>query len=142
MPLDALPVAFLFHLDVAVVEVTPVEPGPQGNRLIMGAGEGSVEGPALRGRVVPGPGSEWATVRPDGSLKSDVRLLLESHDGARILMTYNGIGVPDDTGAMQIRTAPYFETGDPRYAWLHNVQAVGLGGPGGRGVEYDVYRVM
>ncbi len=139
MPLESLPVDFLFHLDASVVETTRIAPGPHGDRLIMGVGEGRFEGPRLRGRTVPGPGSEWATVRADGSLRVDVRLVLETDDGARILMIYGGVGLPEDGGGLSIRTAPVFETGDDRYARLHRVQAVGLGRPGGRGVEYDVY---
>lgn len=142
MPLESLAVEFLFHMDVTPVEVTPVSPGPHGDRLIMGVGEGRFEGPKLNGRFVPGPGSEWATVRADRSMRVDVRLVLETDDGAHILMTYGGVAVPGEGGALAIRTAPVFETGDERYAWLHHVQAVGLGGPGGRGVEYDVYRLL
>ena len=142
MPLDALPVEFLFRMDASVVEMTRVSPGPHGDRLILGVGEGRFEGPKLSGRVVPGPGSEWATVRADGSFRVDVRLVLETDDGARILMLYGGVGLPTPEGGMTIRTAPVFETGDERYAWLHEVQAVGLGeAPSGRGVAYDVYRV-
>jgi hypothetical protein len=142
MPLEALPAEFLFRIDVAVVELTRVAPGPHGDRLIMGVGEGRFEGPRLSGKVVPGPGSEWATLRTDGTLRVDVRLVLETDDGARILMLYGGIGVPREGGGMAIQTAPVFETGDERYAWLHHVQAVGLGStPSGRGVAYDVYQL-
>jgi hypothetical protein len=139
MPLEALPVEFLFHMDVAPAGFTRISPGPHGDRLIMGVGEGRFDGPKLAGRFLPGPGSEWATVRADKSLRVDVRLVLETDDGAR---TYGGVAVPDENGGLVIRSAPVFETGDPRYAWLHHVQAIGLGGPGGRGVAYDVYRVL
>jgi hypothetical protein len=47
-------------------------------------------------------------------------------DGVTVLMQYSGIGVPNGAG-MGIRIAPQFETGDARYAWLNNVQAVGIG---------------
>lgn len=140
MPLESLPVEFLFHMDVSASELTRVSPGPHGDRLIMGVDDGRFEGPRLNGRFVAGPGSEWATLRADGSLRVDVRLVLETDDGARILMTYGGVGVPGEAG-LALRTAPVFETGDPRYAWLHHVQAIGIGAPGGRGVTYDVYRV-
>lgn len=142
MPLESVPVEFLFHMDVGLIEATRISPGPHGDRLIVGVGEGRFEGPKLSGRFLPGPGSEWATMRPDRSLRVDVRLVLETDDGARILMTYGGVAVPDDSGKLAIRTAPVFETGDERYAWLHHVQAIGLGGQGGRGVAYDVYRVL
>ena len=66
----------------------------------------------------PGPG----TIRPD------VRLVLETGDGAHVLMTYNGVGTVED-GRLRVRIAPLFQVGDSRYAWLNEVQAVGLGSP-------------
>lgn len=56
-------------------------------------------------------------------------------------MTYHGIG--RDAGAgLQLRTAPMFETGDARYAWLNAVQAVATGAPGQGGVTYEVYQLL
>jgi hypothetical protein len=71
-----------------------------------------------------------------------VRLVLETDDGTRILMIYGGVAVSGDDGALSIRTAPVFETGDERYAWLHHAQCVGIGKPGGRGIVYDVYQLL
>ena len=93
---------------------------------IIGVTGGTFEGPKLRGTLVL-PAGEWATVRPDGSAKADVRLTLKTDDGALILMTYHGIGLPQADGNVSIRTAPLFETGDARYAWLNTIQAVGIG---------------
>jgi len=141
MPNSTLPVDFLFRLDAAVGEPppVPVPNGPYGTRLIVTASGGKFEGPRLRGRIVPGPGSEWATLCQDGSLRADVRLLLETDDGAAILMTYLGVGRLDAEQGGWIRTAPLFQTGDERYAWLNEIQAVGIGEPSGSGVVYDVY---
>ena len=66
--------------------------------------------------TVKGPGGDWVTSRPDGSALLDVRLLLETDDGAVILMQYKGILTE---GGARLRTAPLFETGDERYAWLN-----------------------
>ena len=54
-------------------------------------------------------------------------------------MQYNGIFTD---GATRIRSAPLFETGDERYAWLNSVQAIGLGSVGDGDVSYDVYQVL
>ncbi len=142
MPLDQLPVEYLFtmHADTSTPPPTSIRGGPDGDRFIVTAGEGSFEGPKLRGRLVPGPGSEWAHSRADGSIKADVRILLETEDGAPILMTYNGIGTFED-GGLVVRTAPLFQTGDERYQWLNRVQAVGIGRPEGNGITYEVYAI-
>ena len=40
------------------------------------------------------------------------------------------------------RTAPIFETGDDRYAWLNDIVAVGLGASVGGAVRYDVFELL
>ena len=70
-----------------------------------------------------------------------MRITLHTDDGAAILMTYCGVGIPGE-GGFALRTAPTFETGDERYAWLNNVQAVAKGQPGQGNVSYEVYRVL
>ena len=40
---------------------------------------------------------------------------------------------------LQLRTAPLFEAGDERYAWLNTVQAVGIGTSKSGSVSYQVY---
>lgn len=141
MPLTSLPVDFLFRMEATIGTTAQVSPGPQGNRVVVGVAGGSFEGPKLVGKLLAGPGSEWATQRADGTMKADVRLVLATHDGAQILMTYNGIA-REENGEWRVTTAPLFETGDERYAWLNHVQAIALGGPIENGVRYDVYRVL
>jgi hypothetical protein len=60
------------------------------------------------------------------------------------LITYHGIGRTQPDGRPDVRTAPLFETGDTRYAWLNMVQAIGLGtavggAAGLESVTYDIY---
>ena len=87
------------------------------------------------------PGGDWATQRGDGSIKLDVRVVLQTDDDASILVTYNGVGIVAD-GQLEARCAPLFETGDERYAWLNNIQAVGIGGLDGTDVVYDIYELL
>jgi hypothetical protein len=132
-----LPVEHLFTLTVRLAPSVRVG-GPHGTRAVTPVTGGTFEGARLRGKVAEMPGGDWLLVRPDGSLRLDVRLTLLTDDGAAILMTYTGIGVRTDAG-LALRTAPQFETGDERYAWLNNVQAVGIGSAGRESVTYEVY---
>ena len=138
MPETSLPVEHLFDitLDVAVAGMVPS--GPCGTRAIVSATNGTFEGPKLKG-TTKSPGGDWVTARPDGSLGLDVRLLLETDDGAVILMTYRGVS-PDGGGT--VRTSPLFETGDERYAWLNSVQGVALGSSASGKVSYSVYQLL
>jgi Protein of unknown function (DUF3237) len=141
-----VPVEYLFTFTAHLLPPQVIEAGPQGTRVIIGVTGGTFTGPKLRGVIVP-PAGEWATVRPDGSGKGDVRLTLQTEDGALILMTYSGIGRPQPDGSHTVRTAPLFETGDARYAWLNTVQAIGhgtaVGGAEGfESVTYDIYALQ
>lgn len=111
--------------------------GPAGTRVIVSASTGTFEGPKLRG-TVSGPGGDWVTLRADGSMLLDVRLLLKTDDGADILMEYKGIGF--DSGA-RITTAPLFQTGAEQYLWLNGTVAVAVGAAGGDSVTYEVFSV-
>lgn len=133
-----LPVEFLFTLQASTERTGGVSDGPQGTRVVVRVTGGTFEGPRLRGKVGDG-GSDWVTVRADGSFKLDVRIPLLTEDGAQILMTYSGIGQRNDAGEVQLRAAPLFETGDERYTWLNRVQAVSTGSSDSGGVRYEVY---
>lgn len=141
MPETSLPVRHLYKLSLEMDgPPTTISAGPQGTRILVGASTGKFEGERLQGTVVA-PGGDWVTQRADGSMKLDVRITLLTDDGATILVSYSGIGLVKD-GALTTRCAPLFETGDERYAWLNNVQAVGVGGVSGTTVEYDIYELL
>jgi hypothetical protein len=133
-----IPVEYLFTMTATLrPDPSVLANAPQGTRVVVTVTGGSFEGPKLRG-TVDNSGGDWVTMRADRSIKLDVRALLHTEDGADILVTYMGIGTRDGDG-LAIRTAPLFETGDERYAWLNNIQAVGIGKSGTNLVTYDVY---
>jgi hypothetical protein len=138
MPETTLAVEHLFTFTGTIGRGASIKSGPMGTRVIVPVLSGAFEGPKLRGRIADAPSGDWVYLRADGSIKLDVRLTLLTDDGAVILMTYSGIGVPTE-GAMALRTAPQFETGDERYGWLNNIQAVGSGTFGHGTVIHDVY---
>jgi hypothetical protein len=130
----------------------PVGTGPTGTRMYYEVSGGEVTGERLRGKVLGG--GEWALIGPDGFLRVDVRLQIETHDGAYLYAQYVGLlelneavqrateaqgGTDFDDQAFY--TNPRFETGDPRYSWLNTTFFVGEGRliPG-LGVEYRVWR--
>lgn len=112
--------------------------GPTGTRMIAPVTGGEFEGPEIKGTIVA-PGGDWVHARTNRSLHLDVRLLLVTDDGESILMTYQGIGLPQDDGTTSLRTAPTFETGAEKYAWLNDLQAIGIGSSADGSVTYDVY---
>src|SRR5437899_10736642 len=63
---------------------------PHGTRVIAPITSGTFEGPRLRGRVLPG-GGDWTLFRSDAVLELDLRITLETDDGALINMTSFGL---------------------------------------------------
>ena len=124
---------------------------PTGGRTVVPVAGGQFEGPRLRGEVLPG--ADWVLWRGDGAMLIDVRLGLQTDDGATIAMIYTGLAYGKTSDAMTqfrsrqavddadlyIRTTPRFETGDARYDWLNRVIAVGHGY---RTTEESGYRIF
>jgi hypothetical protein len=115
---------------------------------------GRFEGERLSGEVLDG-GSDWQSVRPDGSMLLDVRLNLKTDDGALICMTYKGIrrGPPDiiaqiergdvvDPASYYFRISPMFETASERYAWLNGIIAIGIGHRLADGPVYNLFELL
>ena len=135
---DSLPADFLYSVHLDVGATTFLTGGPMGTRVIAPVTGGTFKGPRIEGTVGPAPGGDWVTVRADGSMLLDVRLLMTTTDGAVIYVTYVGL-LRNVDGEMQARAAPLFETGDERYTWLNQIQGVAIGTTVPGGVDYDVY---
>jgi hypothetical protein len=127
---------------------------PAGNRKIVTLRGGTVEGDRVKGRVLPG-GGDWALVRADGALLLDVRLTIETHDGALIFCRYEGIrhgspavlarlaaGSQVAPSEMYFRTQPRFETAHPAYAWLNRILSIGIGERLPEGPRYHIHEVL
>ena len=145
MPLESLPSRFLGTLwvDTVTVPAHVIANGPNGTRVVATAVKGRMDGPVLNGDLVPSvAGGDWVTVRSNGTLSLDVRIVLRTDDGADQLMTYLGYGRRTDSGGLDIRVSPRFETGDERYAWLNDTFCVAYGSVDATGVRYDVYEVL
>ena len=130
----------------------PIGAGPIGTRMYYEVTGGEIIGNRLNGNVLGG--GEWALLGPDGFLRIDVRLQVETHDGAFLYIQYTGLleaneavqtalanGTGTDYSDQYFYTNPRIETGDERYAWVNTTFFVGEGRiiPN-LGVEYRVWR--
>ena len=142
MASSQLDVEFLFTLTAQIGDNSHavIRNGPTGTRLIAPVSGGEFAGPNIKGTIVA-PAGDWVHARKNRTIHLDVRLQLVTDDGESILMTYQGIGTPNEDGSTSIRSAPTFETGAEKYAWLNDVQAVGIGTAGAESVTYEVYSI-
>ena len=116
----------LMTLQVVVVGPQRIGSVPHGTRVTAPIASGHFEGPRLRGKVLPG-GGDWTLLRGDGVLELDLRLTLETDDGALIHMTFEGIRDDGARGSPYFRTLPRFETAEQKYSFLNRLLAVGTG---------------
>jgi len=128
----------LMNLQVALAPAQKIGAVPHGTRGTVPITSGHFEGPRLAGRVLPG-GGDWTLLRSDGVLELDLRVTLETDDGALVHMASSGLrhGPPEvlaalargeqvDPSTYYFRTAVHFETGHPKYAFLNRLLAVSI----------------
>lgn len=114
---------------------------PAGTRIIVELRDLRVEGQRLRGTLKGVAAADWLTIGPEGTGSVDVRATMETHDGALVYVTYTGRRDFSQGMDAPVYTAPRFETGDERYAWLNRVQAVAKGELDGTTLTYEVFEV-
>ena len=115
---------------------------PSGTRVIVEIASVDFRGERLRAKLKGAAAADWAVVSPAGVGLMDVRLTLETDDGALIYVTYNGrVDVSQGLEGATAYTAPRFETGDERYAWLNKIQAVAKGVISEGVLRYELYEL-
>lgn len=125
---------------------------PAGLRRIAPVTGGTFAGERLNGTVLPG--ADWVINRTDGVMMIDVRLLLNTDDGAAIYLSYQGRFLAGaaamerfakgewlDPAEYSLAMAAKFECGHEHYEWLNNVVAVGTGQRTPAGPIYDIFEI-
>jgi hypothetical protein len=143
----------LLTADITLAAPQELGDAPLGRRRIINITGGSFRGERLSGKVLPG-GADWQVIRGDGVADLDARYTLETADGALIYVRNHGYrhgpaeilkklaaGEDVDPSLYYMRTAPLFETGDARYAWLNRLICVGTGARKKSSVHLEVFEV-
>jgi hypothetical protein len=143
----------LLRAEIRLAPAQELGDAPQGRRRIIPIIGGTFAGDRLSGTVLPG-GADWQIVRADGVADLDARYTLETVDGALIYVRNRGYrhgpadviarlgrGEPVDPALYYMRTTPWFETGDRRYAWLNRLVCVATGARRSASVELEVFAV-
>jgi hypothetical protein len=121
---------FVLELRVTIGPVLELGSGSFGLRRTVPITGGTVQGPKLSGRVLPG-GADWQFVDRDGLTFVDARYVIETEDGVRIEVRNQGIrhgakdvldriaaGQPVPSTEYYFRTTPRFYPPDGDYDWL------------------------
>lgn len=83
-----------------------------------------VDGERMKANMKGNAAADWLRTSPAGVGTLDVKVTLETDDGAIVHAAYSG-RLQFDT--MTAYATPLFHTGDERYAWLNRIQAVAKG---------------
>jgi hypothetical protein len=122
---------FAFEVRAQVADPLVVGELPNGTRRIIDILGGTVEGPDISGKILPG-GADWQMIRrEDGFTDVDARYTIETDSGSVIYVQNIGIrhappevmrrlntGETVDQSEIYFRAVPKFETGDPELEWL------------------------
>ena len=117
---------------------------------------GTVSGPRISGKVLPGA-VDWAKVLSNGLLEPDVKLVIETDDGALIHVSYVGVvdmgpdaydkarrGEPFGT-IFHPRTVLRMRSSAPAYDWVNRRQFIGIGfldfAQASPSINYDIYEL-
>jgi hypothetical protein len=147
---------FLFDLKAEFDWIGALDMGttPNGSRRFFYVKGGVIEGPRIKGVVLPG-GGDWPTTHADKSTILDVRIIAHTDDGAVIYVYYRGVstlrldtlgrilkGETVDPSEYYFRITPVFETASEKYGWLNRIVAVGIGQVIPSGIAYKVYGIL
>jgi hypothetical protein len=135
--LEVVPLA---TAELTVGNVVPIGATPRGARMIGEVSAARFEGERFSGKLAGSAAADWSLARPDGVVEVDVRLSVETDDGALVYLTYEGTLDPT-RGPEPVISMMRFETADERYAWLNRVQAVGKGSFGDGVVRYEIFEL-
>jgi Protein of unknown function (DUF3237) len=144
----------IFTVRAELAEILHFGATPLGVRRVINILGGRVEGPRLRGRILPG-GADWQLIRADAVADIHARYTIQADNGAHILVESLGLrhGPPDvieqlargdavDPSRYYFRTVMRFETADPQFAWLNRIIALARGAREQLAVRLDVFEVL
>jgi hypothetical protein len=126
-------------LSVLIAEPIDVGPTPEGHRRIIPITGGTVAGPRLSGRILPG-GADFQTLHSPELSELDARYALETDDGAIVSVDNAALrsgsreamarlvrGESVDPAEIYFRCAPRLRTSAPAWDWVNRTLFVGTG---------------
>jgi hypothetical protein len=154
--MSRLPAPTLEHVaDLVVLVDRPIEIGETGGglRRVIPIVGGTIEGPRLRGRVLPG-GADFQLVRSPTVAELDARYALELDGGQRVYVVNRALrradadvtarlvrGEPVDPSLVYFRCSPSFEVADETLRWLSESVFVGTGARRPDRVEMSFFKL-
>ncbi|GAB3014641.1 DUF3237 domain-containing protein [Spirosoma pulveris] len=146
--------SFVGQLNVKIGPAYVVGETPHGIRRIIPILGGTIEGPGLKGEILPG-GSDWQVVRKDGVAELEAHYQFKTDDGVIIYIKNSGLRVATPDVAARIgrgeqvspseyyfRAIPKFEAPAGKYDWMNNAIFVCTAFRNPENVVIQVWKVL
>ncbi|MBV8952058.1 MAG: DUF3237 domain-containing protein [Actinobacteria bacterium] len=113
-----------------------------GRRIIQEFRSVRLDGGRVRGTMIGKSGADWLAIDADNNVTIDIKVLLETDDGARVFVTLDGRAYWPQLGAGPIYSTVRFESGDERYQWVNRLRLVSKGNvTEGRAVAHEIFEL-
>ena len=119
-------------------------PTSAGKQIIRELLEVELIGPRLHGRMIGNSGADWLAVADDGEVTLDIRLLIETGDGAASSSTWTvAANWAEQLGRGPIFSTVRLESGDDPYAFVNGLRLVSKGAVGeGGNVAHEIFELV
>ncbi|GAA4379768.1 DUF3237 domain-containing protein [Paeniglutamicibacter cryotolerans] len=138
---SANPPRLVFLASLSIEVATPIEVGPtlEGTRRVIPIQGGTVSGPRLNGRILPG-GADFQLLTSDTLTELEAKYVIETTSGERIYVANFGLrtGTPEDIAALvrgeevpperiYFRCTPRLLSAGEEWGWLASRIILGVG---------------
>ncbi len=114
------PTTFVFEEVASLAPAQILGETPIGRRQSIPITGGTVSGPGISGRILPG-GADYQLIRSDGAVMIDADYMIETDDHVTIHVRNVGVIVPPAKGQPAYAwAAPKFDAPNGRYSWLND----------------------
>jgi hypothetical protein len=117
---------------------------PVGKRIVQEIAGVRLEGDRVKANLKGAAAADWLAIDAGGIATFDIRMTLETEDGALLYLNYEGKA--DWSGGMgqaPVYVIAKFETGDDRYRWLNSAGICGKGTlQEGGGLVYEFFEMV
>lgn len=145
---------FVFEIMAEISDTYTGGEGLFGERLHIPITGGTVSGPKLNGKILPG-GSDWALLRRDGNSAVSAHYTIIADDGTPIYVHNKGLrvsdsevtarlrsGEPVEPNELYFRSSPVFDTPAGVHDWLMNYIFVATLARKGDYIQIQVFKLL
>jgi hypothetical protein len=144
----------IYRLEIVLAPPLDLGEVDAGHRRIVAQTGGTFAGPEINGRLLPGSSADWQIVRPNGTVRGDIRYTLETDGGDLLYVQSRSVRYGDadvlarlardeevDPSEYTFRASTQIETAALALRWLNDGVFISVGARQKGRVIYETYLV-